>query len=1103
MEWVEGERDEPVSLTEQLLATGIGERDVVREGVEPPEALRFMTLKEGELEKGELTLSAVLGEVSVPAYLERGRERMEALGDEGPAASAASAVKHYVAGRDAYRRREMNEAKDRLGEALAIEPEMAGAHVLMGQIEQELGRREAARLSYERALELDVDHPVARFRLSQLAFAAREHDEVIVLLGERVEQTDRPMDAGMRYLGEYYLGQALLREGYWRGAVERLSENLRQGETFRGNSRYRRQAQLVADQHGATQLQVAETLLKMGRIRMGLAHLEEGGAARGLDDRAMNERRAYGRVLLGEDDAAEAAALAELERPEADERALGLSAFVYRNTGDPRGYARVVRALYDAEPSREVLALAVIEMMGEGERGNAFATAHLEAHPGHARVYGLWLERVGTGELGRVLDVALRQLELEPSAAEDRVEELIEMGLGREAWEEALEGLDAVVRDSAAAWYFRAMLAVDAKDGEGAREALSRSLDREPDFVPSVLGEIDLMIRAGQTREAIDRIGAYDPGLSPRLSVFHAAALEREARGLDQSGDQANARARRVEALAIVERRLERVGDEVELMSARGGLLWKLGRLEEAERMLLRVLELDSSNEPAYEALYTMYEREPKKFVRLVLRAQRDIPESLTARLGAAKLLEGRKRYEEAEKVLRMLWADRGDEPRVLRELVGLLVRADRESDAEALLLGVLDGDPRDRRALGMLREVAERLERAEVYYERYEVFLNTLEPGVNRQLMLAQLYREWGRELRRAEVLEAAIDMAEREGQQIAIYIEVAESYRLGGDLDRALGALDGAMALRPNDMELFAVKGVMLVRGDRLDEAVAMYRGALDREGFEQAVVREGLAELLFVGGQIDEAVAELERMIPLVPAAGEAEIRLRQSTYLYDRPSESEKYLRMVLELEPDHGMANNNLGYMWADAGQNLDEAEAMIRKALALEPDSAAVLDSMGWVLYKRGRFGEAVEYLRRSLLAMGGSDPILLDHLGDALWRNDDTVEAVKVWREALAFYASHEQTGVPDRDSEDAKVRAKLEAKIAAVESGDEPETAEVVEFVEVTPVEEGEAEAEVEVDVEAGGMVEGETVEEEVVEEEGAPVEAEPVGGVGGEGI
>ncbi|PYL01726.1 MAG: hypothetical protein DME19_00630 [Verrucomicrobia bacterium] len=65
-----------------------------------------------------------------------------------------------------------------------------------------------------------------------------------------------------------------------------------------------------------------------------------------------------------------------------------------------------------------------------------------------------------------------------------------------------------------------------------------------------------------------------------------------------------------------------------------------------------------------------------------------------------------------------------------------------------------------------------------------------------------------------------------------------------------------------------------------------------------------------------------------------------------------AEAEKYFRKCLELSPNSAEAMNYLGYMWADRGENLEEARSLIEKAVEQEPKNAAYLDSMGWVLFK-------------------------------------------------------------------------------------------------------------------------------------------------------
>jgi tetratricopeptide (TPR) repeat protein len=115
-------------------------------------------------------------------------------------------------------------------------------------------------------------------------------------------------------------------------------------------------------------------------------------------------------------------------------------------------------------------------------------------------------------------------------------------------------------------------------------------------------------------------------------------------------------------------------------------------------------------------------------------------------------------------------------------------------------------------------------------------------------------------------------------------------------------------------------------------------------------------------------------------------------------------AERHFRKCLELSPDFAEALNYLGYMWAERGENLDEAKSMIERAVAQEPDNAAFLDSLGWVLFQLGRPEEALPWLEKAIAESEEPDPILLDHLGEIYWALGREAEARAAWRKALAL---------------------------------------------------------------------------------------------------
>lgn len=112
--------------------------------------------------------------------------------------------------------------------------------------------------------------------------------------------------------------------------------------------------------------------------------------------------------------------------------------------------------------------------------------------------------------------------------------------------------------------------------------------------------------------------------------------------------------------------------------------------------------------------------------------------------------------------------------------------------------------------------------------------------------------------------------------------------------------------------------------------------------------------------------------------------------------------EAVLEELLAQDPQNPSINNDLGYLYADQGKNLDKAEKMIRIALKSEPNNMAYLDSMGWVLFKRQKYGEAVEYLEKASKLPGGGDSTILDHLADCYHKLGKNEKAMKLWKKAL-----------------------------------------------------------------------------------------------------
>ena len=200
-----------------------------------------------------------------------------------------------------------------------------------------------------------------------------------------------------------------------------------------------------------------------------------------------------------------------------------------------------------------------------------------------------------------------------------------------------------------------------------------------------------------------------------------------------------------------------------------------------------------------------------------------------------------------------------------------------------------------------------------------------------------------------------------------------LARARYFGGTVEPALEAAREAEALNPNDRETLEFLGFLLGQLGRDDDAIAIYEGLLQRFSTDDDVIkraRQGLSTCYVNKGD---------------QARGEAE-------------------LDILLRKYPEDAGVNNDLGYLYAEQGKNLEKAEAMIRKALEEESSNSAYLDSLGWVLFKRGKPKEALEPLEEAVekaTEAGTLDVTICEHLGDVLFRLQDYPRARDYWKQA------------------------------------------------------------------------------------------------------
>jgi tetratricopeptide (TPR) repeat protein len=246
------------------------------------------------------------------------------------------------------------------------------------------------------------------------------------------------------------------------------------------------------------------------------------------------------------------------------------------------------------------------------------------------------------------------------------------------------------------------------------------------------------------------------------------------------------------------------------------------------------------------------------------------------------------------------------------------------------------------------------------------------------------------------------------------AVIIRMIQSLARAGEYDKAYKVVDSLLEGQPDRWAVLELRGFVQREAGEFDKAAKTY---------------EKVKELISKDKELtdDERAEEVEQCQYIL-----------SSVYVDSKKiDKAADQLKALLKKKPDDPTYNNDLGYIWADHDQNLEEAEKLIRKALEEDRkqrrsnpelqaeddhDNAAFLDSMGWVLYKRKQYAEAKKYLLQAVEQKDGQHIEILDHLADTHLALGEQAEAKAVWKKALE---------VETRDHREKQRKAEVEKKL------------------------------------------------------------------------
>jgi tetratricopeptide (TPR) repeat protein len=164
------------------------------------------------------------------------------------------------------------------------------------------------------------------------------------------------------------------------------------------------------------------------------------------------------------------------------------------------------------------------------------------------------------------------------------------------------------------------------------------------------------------------------------------------------------------------------------------------------------------------------------------------------------------------------------------------------------------------------------------------------------------------------------------------------------------------------------------------------------------ESDVAQTGLGGILFVRGQIDEAIAHYEQALHLRDGNVAAHFGLARALAAQQKIDPAIFHLRKALQIQPDYVAASNDLGVLFASKG-SIREAIAAWRQTLSFDSDNADAANDIAWVRSTAVdadlRDGaEALELVQRAIRG-GGENPVVLRTLAAAQAESGQFAQAV------------------------------------------------------------------------------------------------------------
>jgi tetratricopeptide (TPR) repeat protein len=227
-------------------------------------------------------------------------------------------------------------------------------------------------------------------------------------------------------------------------------------------------------------------------------------------------------------------------------------------------------------------------------------------------------------------------------------------------------------------------------------------------------------------------------------------------------------------------------------------------------------------------------------------------------------------------------------------------------------------------------------------------------------------------------------------------------------GKYNDARQVIEAAMPKAPNPNFYKYMLANTLAQSGQYDEAIDIFKKLI--ESSPKALdLQIRLAETYVRAGKADQAIGIFEKAHEMAPNDVYPLLRAAVLNSGNGHVEQARQQYEAALKIQPDNPMALNNVAFMKAESGIDLDQALTMAQRASQQSPEDINIKDTLAYIYTRKGLTDEGLRILREIIVKQPANANFHY-HLALALYQKGDKPSAKRELTTALQSRPTNDQ---------------------------------------------------------------------------------------------